>query len=273
MVVISEKEIDMLNDIAQEAGEFLLTRYGEEPEIIQKGEHDFTTNTDKKSQRLIITRAKELSLPYTLVAEEKLDDIKLPLRLGDSGVLYIYPLEGTHNFARKRNEFGFGVTLGLVRNGYPVYVVFYNPVREELYKAVRGGGAFLNGERIHVSDRKTDLDIVFNHWPDRKYVGRYLDKLRRVTEYTPTSVSDAVDIWMVARGSVDGLVYIYKKAEAWDLINAMGIEEAGGKVTNKNGNAWYTIDGHDFMRVGRSMIAGNQYVHQLVLNTIGTTLY
>ncbi|MBI2084192.1 MAG: inositol monophosphatase [Candidatus Aenigmarchaeota archaeon] len=265
MPIVEERESSTLDDIAQEAGGLLLSLYNTELELLQKGEHDFATNADIQSERLIITRLKEANLPYVIVAEEKLEDMEFPLRLGNSGILYVDPLEGTHNFARKRKEFGFGVTLGLVKNGRPVYVVFYNPVTKELYRAIKEGGAYLNGERIHVSDRRENLDIIFNHWPDRKYAGRYLDVLRRITDYTPTSASDAVDIWMVARGSADGLVYIFREADMHDLISALGIEEAGGRVTNGRGSQWFTVVRNGFVKVKNSMIAGNPYVHNLLL--------
>ena len=265
MSLVTAKETSILNDIAQEAGELLTSLYNTELEMIQKGEHDFATNADIQSQRLIIERLIEHDLPYVVVAEEKLEDVRFPLRLGNSGFLYVDPLEGTHNFARKRKEFGFGVTLGLVKRNQPVYVVFYNPVTKELYNAVKGDGAYLNSERIHVSDRQTNLDIIFNHWPDRRYVGRYLDKLRGMTDYTPTSCSDAIDVWMAARGSADGLLYIFKKADTWDLISALGIEEAGGEVSNIRGGPWFVINRSGFMEVRNSMIAGNPYVRNLLL--------
>lgn len=265
MSLVTAKETSILNDIAQEAGELLTSLYDTELGMIQKGEHDFATNADIQSQRLIIKRLTESNLPYVVVAEEKLEDVRFPLRLGNGGFLYVDPLEGTHNFARKRKEFGFGVTLGLVKRDQPVYVVFYNPATKELHKATKDGGAYLNDEKIHVSDRQTNLDVIFNHWPDRRYVGRYLDKLRRMTEYTPTSVSDAVDIWMVARGSADGLLYIFKKADTWDLISALGIEEAGGRVSNIRGGPWFVINRNGFMEVRNSMTAGNPYVHSMLL--------
>jgi myo-inositol-1(or 4)-monophosphatase len=212
-----------------------------------------------------------MKIPYKLVAEEK--QLNLGLIGTDEGIIYIDPLEGTHNFTRKRKELGFGVTLGLVKNGCPVYVVFYNPVYNQIYRAIKNEGAYLNNKRIYVSDRKPGdkLDIIFNHWPDIEPVGKYLDKLRsgkeKITDYTLTSCSDAIDICMVARGSVDGLVFIYKGEEAqpWDLITALLIEEAGGKVTNIRGKPWYRVDKNG-LKVKNSMVAGNLSVHEALLN-------
>lgn len=266
MAVVTERESSILKEIAQEAGGLLMSLYGQELEMIQKGHHDFATSADIKSQELIIERLKEVKLPYTIVAEEKMAGVSFPLRLGTDGVLYVDPLEGTHNFARKRKEFGFGVTLGLVRDGQPAHVVFCNPVSGDLYHATKGEGAYLNGERIHVSERAERLDILFNHWPDLRHVGSYLDRLRNITEYTPTSCSDAVDLWMVARGSADGLVFIYRQADTHDLISALGVEEAGGRVTDRRGSQWYSANKQGLISVRNSLIAGNPLVHQRILN-------
>lgn len=277
MSIVSKRENKIFERIVIESGKELKRLYDEEFKEIKKGKHDYLTGADIRSEELILNELQKEKIPYKIVAEEKLKGIKFPLISTDTetGVLYIDPLEGTHNFRRHRKDFGgFGVTIGLVKNGCPVYVLFYNSATDELYKAVKGEGGFMNGKRIRVSDRKPgvdSLDIIFNHWPDIKHVGKYLDKLRggdnRITDYTPTSCSDAVDISIVARGSADGLVYIYKEADPWDLISALFIEEAGGIVTNIEGKPWYSIDNKDgLMEVRNSMIAGNKYVHQLLFN-------
>ena len=266
MSTVSEREKVALKEIATEAGSLLLDLYGKELDMVRKGTHDYATGADIQSERLIIGRLREHHLPYTVMAEEKLEDIEFPLRLGDEGILYVDPLEGTHNFSRKRAGFGFGVTLGLVRDGIPTYVVFFNPTITEMYEAELNQGAYLNGERLQVSQRAERLDVIFNHWPDLKYVGSYLDKLRGVTEYTPTSCSDAIDIWTVARGSADGLVYVFKHADTHDLISTLGITEAGGVATNIKGQPWFSLDRSGFMKVSHSMLAGNPMVHQKLLS-------
>lgn len=134
-----------------------------------------------------------------------------------------------------------------------------------MYEGEKGKGAYLytNGERIqlHVSERTANLDIGFNHWPEIEEVGRYLDKLRKITDYTLTSASDAIDLTWVARGSLDGLVFIYNRAAPHDMVPALLVEEAGGRVTNIKGGLWYTINQNGFMDVTNSMIAGNPEVH------------
>jgi myo-inositol-1(or 4)-monophosphatase len=278
MKTISDREEKILENIAYEAGNLLLKLYGEKITIKQlKGKHDFATDADIKSEIFIINRLKKEKLPYLAIGEEKHGvDIKFPLKLGlidddKASVIYIDPLEGTHNFYNKRGELGFGVTLGLVKDGHPVYFVFYNPLQKQLYKAIKNEGVYLNGKRIYVSKKNPEkkgekIDIIFNHWPDVKNVGEYLDTLRKVTEYTPTSCSDAVDLLFVARGSADGLVYIFNEAEVWDMFPALGIEEGGGKVSDINGRSWYIIDRHGFMKVQNSMLAGPYYVHQMLFN-------
>ncbi|MDI6807176.1 MAG: inositol monophosphatase family protein [Candidatus Aenigmarchaeota archaeon] len=268
--MVEQKIKDVLIHILREIGAYQLENFGKVTDLIQKGRHDYATDVDIKCQEIGIRRFKEYNLPYVIMAEEKTEDVKFPLRLGNDDILYFDPLEGTHNFYRGRKESGFGSTIGIVEENQLRWVIFYNSLTKELYESEKGKGSYLylndNKIPLHVSERTTTLDIGFNHWPDIKYAGKYLDKLRGVTDYTPTSVSDAIDLIWVARGSLDGLVFIYKQADPWDMVPALVIEEAGGKVTNIKGDHWYIIDRHGFMIVRSSMIAGNPYVHQMLLN-------
>lgn len=162
----------------------------------------------------------------------------------------------------KCDRLGFGTSLGLVENGVLVYVGFYNSASNELYYAVRNGGAYRNDERIHVRNDFYKPRVNFNHWGDVESVGEYLDKLRggkgKITDYTPTSCSDAVDICMVGSGESHGLLFVYKEAAPWDTMTALIIEEAGGKVSDISGGPWYVIDENGHMRTRNCMIAGNE---------------
>lgn len=267
--MVEQKIKDILIATVKEIGEHQLRNFGNVTEMIQKGRFDYATEVDHKSQEIGIKRFRENKIPYVIVGEEKTEDVKFPLRLGDAGVLYFDPLEGTHNFYRGRKESGFGVTIGIVEKRELIYAIFYNSLTKELYEGEKGKGAYLykNGERIqlHVSEKTVNLDVGFNHWPEVEEVGAYLDKLRKITDYTLTSASDAIDLIWVARGSLDGLVFIYNRAAPHDMVPALLVEEAGGRVTNIKGGPWYTINQNGFMEVTNSMIAGNPEVHLKLL--------
>jgi len=267
--MIEQRIKDALIATVKEIGEYQLSSFGKIEQRLQKGEFDYATEVDIKSQEIGIQRFRQDKIPYVIVGEEKTEDISFPLHLGDSGVLYFDPLEGTHNFCRGRKEAGFGITIGIVEKDRLTYVIFYSPLTKELYEGEKGKGShlYLDGRKLplRVSEETKNLDIGFNHWPDRKKVGRYLDRLREVTDYTPTSSSDAIDLIWVARGSLDGLVFIYNQASPHDMVSALLVEEAGGRVTNMKGGPWYRVNSQAFMEVGNSMLAGNPYVQQLLL--------
>lgn len=267
--MIDQKIKDALKATVKEIGEYQLENFGKVTEMIQKGRFDYATEVDLKSQEIGIKRFIEIDVPYVIVGEEKTEDVKVPLHLGDAGILYFDPLEGTHNFYRGRKESGFGVTIGIVEKRELCYVIFYNSLTKELYEGEKGKGDYLykNGRKtsLHVNKRTANLDIGFNHWPEVEEVGAYLDKLRKITDYTLTSASDAIDLTWVARGSLDGLVFIYNRAAPHDMVLALLVEEAGGRVTNIKGGPWYTINQNGFMEVTNSMIAGNPEVHLKLL--------
>ena len=79
MPFVTEKEKGGLKEIASEAGSLLLNLYNQELEMIGKGEHDYATGADIESEKLIIERLKQYRLPYTVMAEEKLEGVEFPL--------------------------------------------------------------------------------------------------------------------------------------------------------------------------------------------------
>ena len=256
---------DVLIATAMEIGEYQLGGFGRVQETLRKGRFDYSTEVDRMSHEIGMRSFRRSGLPYVIVSEEA----KRPIRLGDSGVLYFDPLEGTHNFYRGRKGSGFGVTFGIVEEDQLIYVLFYNVATGELYEAGNGEGAWVSvkGEKrkLEVSQGKQELDIGFNHWPDVMQVGRYLDRLRSVTDATPTSLSDAVDLAWVAGGRLDGVVFVYGRAEPWDIVPALLVEEAGGIVTDIKGDSWYSIDSKGFMKVENCLVAGSPEVHARLL--------
>ena len=256
---------DVLITTAKEIGEYQLSKSVSLQETLHKGRFDYSTEVDLMSNEIGVQSFRRSGLPYVIVSEEG----ESPLRLGDSGVLYFDPLEGTHNFYRGRREAGFGVTFGVVEGNQLVYVLFFNVASEEFYEAEQGKGAYVTVKgqkrKLRVSNREERLDIGFNHWPDVAGVGDYLDRLRRLTDSTPTSLSDAVDLACVAGGSLDGLVFVYRRAEPWDMVPALLVEEAGGIATDIRGNSWYRIDPKGFMKVENCLLAGSPEVHARLL--------
>lgn len=263
--MVEQRIRESLMEIVREIGDYQLSRFGNVTETISKGLFDYATDVDIACQEIGIERFREKHIPYCVVSEELTELVNL----GDRGVLYFDPLEGTHNFLRGRKESGFGTTIGIVEQNRLNYVVFYNALTKELYEGEKGYGAYVYADEqkksLHVSNPTDRLDIGFNHWYDACNAGAYLDKLCSLTDCTPTSASDAIDLVWVARGSLDGLVFIYECAAVHDMMTALLIEEAGGIVTDLKGNPWRTVDNEGFSETKNGMIAGNPHTHQLLL--------
>ncbi|MBN9663980.1 MAG: inositol monophosphatase, partial [Acidobacteria bacterium] len=131
-------------DIAREAGALLSQHFNRGIAYDLKGEYDLVTEADRASEKLVVERLKNHFPTHSVLGEEG------GLRDNASEYCwYVDPLDGTTNFAHSYPA--FNVTLGLERAGELIAGVIFDPVRQEMFAAELGGGAFLNGRRIHVS--------------------------------------------------------------------------------------------------------------------------
>src|SRR5579864_6332561 len=133
-------------DIAREAGA-IISNYAQRRaslEIKLKGKHDLITEADKASEAVVVERLRSHFPTHSVVAEEG---------GGHTGATeycwYVDPLDGTTNFAHGFPM--FNVSIGLEKAGVPIAGVVYDPTHDEMFAAERGGGAYLNNHRIHVS--------------------------------------------------------------------------------------------------------------------------
>lgn len=144
------------------------------------------------------------------------------------------PIDGTENFVRGLPFVRNMATL--VDGNEPVFAFVYNPITDALFTASKGGGAFRNGEAIHVSDRPIDRAWIELSAPLQKpEVYQVLKAIRsRVS-----ALSVIRDFPMVAEGKLDGQVVYGSGGGAWDYApRALLISEAGGKVANIGSDAY-----------------------------------
>ncbi len=156
---------------------------------------------------------------------------------GVSGRRWIVdPIDGTRDFVRG-NRF-WCVLIALEEGGEPVVGVAHFPLLDETYWAVRGSGAYLNLERLHVSAVRSIDDCVFSpnglHLPEvRPYLKRVMELMQR--SWTVRSYGGPLDACMLAAGMVD--VWFEPKVEVWDLAPLKLItEEAGGDFFELDGS-------------------------------------
>src|SRR6478609_5509678 len=136
--------IPAMTAIAREAGALLLEYFHQGLKIEYKGDADLVTAADRASEVLIRERIKKSFPSHDVLGEEQ--------GLNDQGSdyrWYVDPLDGTTNFAHGYPV--FCVSLALEHKGQRIAGVVYDPSRDEMFAAEKGGGSFLNGRAIHVS--------------------------------------------------------------------------------------------------------------------------
>src|SRR5262245_56239201 len=133
-------------ELAREAGAVLRSYVGREKGVEYKGRANLVTLADKESEALILEGIRERYPDHAILAEES-------GALGAAAAVtrwVIDPLDGTTNFAHQYPS--YTVSIGVETAGVIVCGAVYDPLRDEMFSAARGGGAFLNGERLKVSN-------------------------------------------------------------------------------------------------------------------------
>ena len=224
--------LEVSADIAREAGALLAGYFERRVTFELKGEFDLVTEADRASERLVVERLRAHFPAHSIVAEEGGGHD------GTSGYRwYVDPLDGTTNFAHGYPV--YNVTLALEHAGELIAGVIFDPSRQEIFTAERGSGAYLNGERIRVSQAKRVQDsLVATGFPSRK---RHLNinvhfyyQLAMMSHGVRRAGSAAIDLAYVACGRYDAFWEF--GLNPWDMAaGILLIEEAGGKCSGMKG--------------------------------------
>lgn len=232
-----ENILPAVEKIAREAGDILKDYYKKLEGYRHKGDFDLLTEADEASEKYLIQSLKTAFPDYSIVAEE--GGAYSPGKGASDYYWYVDPLDGTTNFAHRFPHFGVSIALaGIDRR--PVLGVVYDPMRDECFTGIKGGGAFINGEKIQVSKTETlSQSLVATGFPyDRrtnpenniKEAGIMLLHVQGVRR----TGSAALDICYVAAGRLDGFWEL--QLQLWDCLAGIVIlEEAGGKATDLRG--------------------------------------
>ncbi len=208
--------------------------------IANKDRNDFVTEVDHQAEQEIIRIIQRAYPDHAFLAEERGSQ-------GESEYIWIIdPLDGTTNFLHGIPQ--FAVSIALQHNGRLEQAVVYDPAKEELFTASRGGGAALNNRRIRVSQRPAlDGALLGTGIPfrDHQNLDRYLATLRALLPGTAgvrRPGSAALDLAYVAAGRLDAFWEF--DLHAWDMAaGVLLIEEAGGLVSDMQGNPRHLQNG------------------------------
>jgi len=232
--------------LAREAGKLCLQIQGNLGEIHYKSPKDVVTAADMESDRMISAGLRAAFPSHGLRTEET----------GVTGsqedlVWIVDPIDGTVNFSRGMPM--WGISIALVEKGNPLVAVCYLPRVDELYTAIRGQGAFLNGKPIHVS-ATTELSRAvvsngdFNVGPIPEISNLNARNIRifsaQATHLQRVKCvgSAVVEGCFTAAGRLD--VYSMTMSYPWDIAGVtLLVREAGGKVTAIDGKPLEIIDG------------------------------
>ena len=246
-------------EIAREAGALLANYFERHIGFETKGEFDLVTEADRASERVVVERLRAHFPAHGIVAEEGGGHSS-----SSEYCWYVDPLDGTTNFAHGFPI--FNVSIGLARNGEPIAGVVYDPTRQELFSAERGGGAYLNNRRMKVSGAAGLEDsLASTGFPSRKRRVstniHFYYQLAMATHGVRRTGSAAIDLAYVASGRLD--FFWEFGLSPWDMAaGILLVEEAGGRISDMNG-APHRLPGSEHL------LADNGLLHDQVVEIFG----
>ncbi len=220
-------------EIAREAGALQLQYLERRVGFELKGEHDLVTAADRASEALIVEKLRSHFPNHNIVAEEGGGTEEH----ASEYCWYVDPLDGTTNFAHGYPN--FNVTMGLEKAGEIIAGVIYDPNRNEMFAAERGGGAYLNNRRIHVSKTaRLEDSLLSTGFPSRRRHQNinihFYYQLAMLTHGVRRGGAAAIDLAYVACGRLDGFWEF--TLNPWDLAaGSLIVEEAGGRCSGMHG--------------------------------------
>lgn len=225
--------------------------------ISSKSENDFVSEVDHLAEEAIIQTISKSYPDHGFLAEES------GHRQGNDNEWIIDPLDGTTNFLRGFPQ--YAVSIALRQRGRLEVAVVYDPFKQEMFTASRGGGAQLNGKRIRVTKRTSMKGALLGTgipFRDLSNLDAYLAMMRALLPETAgirRAGSAALDLAYVAAGRLDGFWEYGLKP--WDMAaGVLLIQEAGGIVSDFRG-------GFDFFESG-NIVAANPRILKAMLQAI-----
>ena len=225
-------------------------------DISEKSQNDFVTQVDQASETMIIEEIQKAYPYHTFLGEEtgQLTALK------NEFCWIIDPLDGTTNFIHGFPQFCISIAL-MVKGQLEIGLV-YDPIRQDLFTATRGQGAYLNNHRMRVSTTKKMCDsLIATGLPfkDKKNIKPFLQQMENVfmnCRDIRRAGSAALDLAYVASGKLDA--YWEANLKIWDIAaGALMVKEAGGAITDFAGADGYLSSGN--------IVAGNMKVQKELL--------
>ncbi|MDA7576567.1 inositol monophosphatase [Candidatus Pelagibacter sp.] len=219
MISISAN-LNVMIKAAEKASKSVIRDFGEveKLQVSKKGPYDFVTKTDKHVEKILIEELSKIKKNYSFITEEtgviKNED--------KNNIWVIDPIDGTTNFLHGIPH--FAICIALKSKDKIISGLIFDPIKDEMFFAEKDKGAFLNNQRLRVSNKNSIEECLFSS----NHEGVKFSSLNM--RYSGCA---ALDLAYVASGRLDG--FFHNKINLWDIAaGALLVEEAGGVVNNLN---------------------------------------
>ncbi len=257
----TKEELQLLNECmsaanaaADGAAGILLDHFGNLQQVAEKEQAGLVSEADRESEAFIVDRLRASFPGHRFLGEETGLSARRAARTGDS-LWIIDPLDGTTNYVHRFPL--FCISIGLEIDGELGIGLVDVPILKERFTAVRGQGAFLNGEKIRCSPRSEFREGLFATGFAAGMEGlsdqfKLIELCVREGRGIRRAGSAALDLCYVASGIWD--VFWERNLQPWDMAaGALIAREAGATVTNFEGASWTSADRH--------IVAGAPAIH------------
>ena len=203
---------------AEKASKSAIRDFGEveKLQVSKKGPRDFVTKTDKHVEKILIEELSKTKKNYSFLSEE----IGSIQNKDKDNIWIIDPIDGTTNFLHGIPHFAICVALESKKE--IISGLIYDPIKDEMFYAEKNKGAYLNNQRLRVSNRNLIDECLFSS----NHEGVKFSNLNM--RYSGCA---ALDLAYVASGRLDG--FFHNKINIWDVAaGALLVKEAGGIVNN-----------------------------------------
>ena len=255
MAALRSPHINVMVRAAEKAARVLRRDFGEveQLQVSRKGPADFVSAADLRADRVLRDELLKARPGYGMVSEEQEQDVP-----GDGIHRWVVdPLDGTTNFLHGLPH--WAISIGLIREDEAVAGVVYDPVKDELFWAEKGQGAWLNDRRLRVSGRRRLDEALLatglgfkGRDKGESFLGE-LDRAMSETAGVRRFGSASLDLAYVAAGRYEG--FWERNLGPWDVAAGIVlVREAGGFVSE--------IEDAGHPESGRSVLAANDLLHR-----------
>ena len=255
---INSPQLNLMFKACTNASKILIRDYGEveKLQVSEKGPGDFVTASDKKVEKILIKELEKTE--YSFLTEE-------------TGTIegkhknkrwIIDPIDGTFNFLNGLPH--FAISIGYEENDEIISGIIFDPIKNEMFTAHKGAGAYLNNSRIRVSNKsdfKNACLVTGGPKAASKIKESILDEYKKLSMETNAHIrksgSAALDLAYIAAGRYDG--YWQREINYWDIAAGIVlVKESGGFVEN--------IKGEALNKEKLDIVASNWKIHKKLKN-------